>query len=411
MAPTQINPGDFPDSPYARELQRSPLFLRFVPALEKEYSSAHLRRIKLRVRVWFAFVLIVRALFALAQVRSTGALSGASLIQLTVLLPCSSFLVYLTWGPLYDRAYLKVSAILMPAFYSLIAFFVVRAIADGQFEQFAAFTVVVIAVHFFVGLKFREALMTCMCLLLAFGVAGYVIGLAPLVMLKCLTVLVITSALVAIACRDIERSTRREFLEQALVSQMLTRDSLSGLMNRRAFDEHLRRVWFYALRHRCAIAVCMIDVDHFKRYNDAFGHQAGDLALSRIGAVIQEFARRPLDIAARYGGEEFSLILCDVTPENVVELTGQLCQAVHAARIIENRAGLEHEAGLSVSIGAAIVTPTTGRTAQGAVQLADEALYEAKRAGRNRVIVKGADEHRLLNTGKFQALELSRARP
>jgi diguanylate cyclase (GGDEF)-like protein len=410
MAPTQINPRDFPDSPYALELQRSPLFLRFVPALEKEYSAAHLRRIRLRVRVWFAFVLVIRLVFALSQIRTTGALSEASLIQLLVLLPCSAFLVYLTWGPLYDRAYLKISAILMPAFYSVIAFFVVCATAKGQFEQFAAFTVVLIAVHFFVGLKFREALMTTVCLLLAFGIAGYIVGLAPLVLFKCLVVLCVTGTLVAIACRDIECSARREFLEQALMSQMLTRDSLSGLMNRRAFDEQLRRVWFYALRHRCPIAVCMIDVDQFKRYNDAFGHQAGDLALSRIGAVIQEFARRPQDIAARYGGEEFSLILCDVTPDNVVELTEQLRQAVHAARITESPAGQEQESGLTISIGAAIVTPTTGRTAQGAVQLADEGLYEAKRAGRNRVVVKGADEHRLLNTGKFQALELYHAR-
>jgi diguanylate cyclase (GGDEF)-like protein len=411
MAQTHINPRDFPDSPYARELQRSPLFLRFVPALEGEYSTAHLRRVKLRVRVWFSFVLAVRILSALVQVRTTGALSDASLIQLAVLVPCSGFLLYLVWGPLYDRVYLKVSAFLLPLFYSLITIFVVGAIERGQFEQFAAFTVVLIAAHFFAGLKFREALLTSVCLLLVFIVRGYQVGLAPIVMTKCLSLLFITGVLVAIVYRDIERSTRREFLEQALISQMLTRDSLSGLMNRRAFDEQLRRVWFYALRQRCAIAVCMIDVDHFKHYNDAFGHQAGDVALSRLGSVIKDFARRPLDIAARYGGEEFSLILCDVNPDNVEALTEQLRQQVQAAQITESPGASGAVAGLTISIGAAIVTPSIERTAQGAVQLADEALYEAKRAGRNRVVIKGADEHRLLNTGKFQALELFRARP
>jgi diguanylate cyclase (GGDEF)-like protein len=411
MAPTQINPRDFPDSPYTRELQRSSLFLRFVPALELEYSNAHLRRVRLRVRVWFAFVLAVRIVFALAQIKDTGALSDASLIQLSVLLPCSGFLLYLTWSPLYNRVYLKLSAFLMPVFYSLIAAFVTRAIANGHFEQFAAFTVALIAVNFFAGLKFREALLTSACLLLTFGISGYLVGLASIVMLKCLIVLLITSALVAIVYRDVERSTRREFLEHALISQMLTRDSLSGLMNRRAFDEHLRRVWLFALRQHCAIAVCMIDVDHFKRYNDAFGHQAGDVALSRIGRVIQDFARGPRDIAARYGGEEFSLILCDVASGNVEDLTEQLRQRIEAAQISQCSGALEQKPVLTISIGAAIVTPSIERTPQGAVQLADEGLYEAKRSGRNRVVIKGADEHRLLNTGKFQALKLFQTRP
>lgn len=411
MAPTHINPRDFPDSPYAQELQRSPVFLRFIPALEGEYSTAHLHRVRLRVRVWFTFVFVVRILAVMAQIRATGALSDAALIQLIVLLPCSAFLLYMVWGSLYERVYLKVSAFVMPLFYSLITVFVVHGIARGQFEQFAAFTVVLIAVHFFAGLKFREALLTSICLVVVFSVSGQMAGLAPMVMAKCLAVLLITSVLVAIVYRDIERSTRREFLEQALISQMLTRDSLSGLMNRRAFDEQLRRVWFYALRQRCAIAVCMIDVDHFKRYNDGFGHQAGDVALSRIGGVIQEFARRPLDIAARYGGEEFSLILCDVNSGNVEELTERLREQVQAARITATPGAAAHEAGLTISIGVAIVTPSIERTMQGAVQLADEALYEAKRAGRNRVIIKGADEHRLLNTGKFKALELFQAGP
>jgi diguanylate cyclase (GGDEF)-like protein len=410
MAPTQVNPRDFPDSPYALELQRCGPFLRFAPALEKEYSNAHLRRVRLRVRVWFTFVLVVRIVFELAQMRNSGALSDAALTQLAMLLPGSAFLVYLVWGGLYERLYLKISAVLVPLFFSMIAVFVVRAIASGQFEQFAAFTVALVATYFFAGLKFREALLTNLCLLLSFGISGHVLGLAPLVLLKSLTVLTVTSVLVAIVFRDIEKSTRREFLEHALIAQMLTRDSLSGLMNRRAFDEHLRRVWLYALRQRCAIAVCMIDVDHFKRYNDAFGHQAGDVALSRIGSLIQDFARRPLDMAARYGGEEFSLILCDVSPQHIEELAERLRQRIQTERIKES-ASADQGAGLTVSVGAAIVIPTIDRTPEGAVQLADEGLYEAKRAGRNRVVVKGADEHRLLNTGKFQAIKSFQARP
>jgi diguanylate cyclase (GGDEF)-like protein len=174
-------------------------------------------------------------------------------------------------------------------------------------------------------------------------------------------------------------------------------------MNRRTFDEQLVRVWQQALRDQCSIAICMIDVDHFKRYNDAFGHQAGDVALRTVAELIQEFARRPLDLAARYGGEEFAMILYDLSPAGVQDIAERLIKTVQAARI--NPSG---EPGLTISIGVGLISPIVGRTPQGAIQLADEALYEAKHAGRNRVVVKGAAAYRLLNTGVFQATPLLR---
>lgn len=291
MMPTQIDPRDFPDSPYALELQRTPADLRFTPSLEKEYSQVHLRRVRLRVRVWFTFVLIVRVLFVLGQVHREGAWTDGAMAQLCALLPCSAFLTWLAWSASFESIYLGVARFLMPLFCALVAFFAVLAIAAGQFEQFAAFTVALIAASFFAGLKFREAMLTTVCILVSFAVAGVVVGLPTFTLLKCMAVLGVTAVLVSISCRDVEKSSRREFLEHALVAQLLTHDSLSGLKNRRAFDEHLIHVWHHGLRQQSPIAVCMIDVDHFKRYNDAFGHQAGDVALSRIAGLIQPFAR------------------------------------------------------------------------------------------------------------------------
>jgi diguanylate cyclase (GGDEF)-like protein len=221
-------------------------------------------------------------------------------------------------------------------------------------------------------------------------------------------VLVITSVIAAVVCWDVEKSYRESFLERALIGELLTRDSLTGLRNRRTFDEHLQRVWQQALRDRSSIALCMIDVDHFKRYNDAFGHQAGDVALSRVAGLIQEFARRPLDLAARYGGEEFAMILCDPSPADIQAIAERLLQRVRAERFSPAGAVSTPEVRLTISIGVAQISPVVGRTAQGAIQLADEALYEAKRAGRNRLVVKGAEDHRLLKTGSFSAAPLLR---
>jgi diguanylate cyclase (GGDEF)-like protein len=406
MSPTQINPQEFPDSPYAFELQRSRPDLRFESALEDEYSNAHLRRMRLRVRVWFTFVFAIRILFAFGQARHTGAFSPLSLIQIFVLLPCSAFLVWLCWGSHYERIYLRVTPLLLPVFYALIAVFAVHELAVTRFEQFTAFAVGLIGVYFFAGLKFREAVFTNITLLISFVAASLIIGLATITLLKSIAVLIVTSVLVSIVYRDVEKSARREYLEHVLIGQLLTRDSLSGLMNRRAFDLHLSQVWMHALRTRCAIAVCMIDVDHFKHYNDAFGHQAGDGALSRIAGLMQEFARGPLDLAARYGGEEFSVILCDVSVEQVEDLAERLRARIQAERIPQALIAGSSESELTVSVGAALIWPSADRTPQGAVQLADEALYEAKRAGRNRIVVKGVDDYRKLSTGHFQPLVL-----
>jgi diguanylate cyclase (GGDEF)-like protein len=408
MMPTAINVRDFPDSPYALELQRRRADLRFAPALEAEYSAAHLQRVRRRVRVWFTLSLMVRSLLALDQIRTTGALSVPALIHIGGVLPCILLLLWLSWGRYYERLYLRAAPVLVPALYTLIALVTARSLTAGRFEQFAGFTVVLIAVSAFAGLKFREALLTAAILLLAFLTAGFAVGLSTVVLLKCMVVLLITGAIAAVVGWDVEKSYRENFLELALIGELLARDSLTGLRNRRTFDEHLQRVWQQALRDRCSIALCMIDVDHFKRYNDAFGHQAGDVALRKVGGIIEEFARRPLDLAARYGGEEFALILYGLSPADVHAIAERLLKRIRAERINQSGTVSPPELRLTISIGVAQIAPEASRTAQGAIQLADEALYEAKRAGRDRLIIKGAVDYRSLRTGSFKATPILR---
>lgn len=404
MTSTQINVRDFPDSAYALELKRRTAFLRFAPSLEAEYSTSHLALVRRRVRVWFTLACLVRVLLLTAQLHRTGVSSGLALIDLSAIVPCSLFLLWLAWGRHFGSLYLRVAPILVPLFYALIAVVDVRLLADGQSDQFAAFPVALIAVFFFTGLKFREALLTAIFLLITFCVAGFFVGLAPLVLTKCMVVLVITSVVGTVVYWDVEKSYRENFIERALIRELLARDSLSGLYNRRTFDEHLLRVWQQALRDQRSIAVCMIDVDHFKRYNDAFGHQAGDMALRTVAKLIQEVARRPLDLAARYGGEEFAVIFYDLAPSDVQVIAERLIKVVHAKRITPNEGLSKTRLDLTISIGVGLISPTVGRTPQGAVQLADEALYEAKHSGRNRLVVKGEADHRLLRTGVFQTI-------
>jgi diguanylate cyclase (GGDEF)-like protein len=197
----------------------------------------------------------------------------------------------------------------------------------------------------------------------------------------------------------VERQLRTSFLERGLMGEMVARDGLTGLKNRGAFDDHFPRLWQQGLRDRRSIALLLIDVDHFKAYNDRYGHQAGDHALRRVAQVVQGFARRPLDMAARYGGEEFVVALFDLSVEYVRDIAEQLRKSIQSLDIA-------HEDSptapcVTASIGVSVVRPKVGRSPEGAVQLADESLYSAKRSGRNCVMLVDCD-YELFATGSFR---------
>jgi diguanylate cyclase (GGDEF)-like protein len=143
----------------------------------------------------------------------------------------------------------------------------------------------------------------------------------------------------------------------------------------------------------------LLDVDHFKPYNDRYGHQAGDVVLRKVAHAIQGCVRRPLDLVARYGGEEFTAILYDTDAGRTESAAERIRKAVEELAI-EHR-GSRVGSVLTISIGAAVIAPDPRRSPSGALQLADEALYRAKSNGRNRVEIMDDTEYRLLVTGVF----------
>jgi hypothetical protein len=125
------------------------------------------------------------------------------------------------------------------------------------YEQLASLTVVLVGAFFFTGLMFRQALLTAGIILIAFTSAGVAADLDAAMLLKGMVILIITTAIAAIVHWDVEQAYRRNFLEAALIGELIARDGLSGLMNRRSFDEHLLRVWQHALRDQRSIAIPM----------------------------------------------------------------------------------------------------------------------------------------------------------
>lgn len=161
-------------------------------------------------------------------------------------------------------------------------------------------------------------------------------------------------------------------------------DGLTGISNRRQFDEFLAREWARGIRSSAPLSLLMCDVDYFKQYNDLYGHQAGDECLKTVASVLAQGVRRPADMAARYGGEEFAVILPDTDREGAVRVAEAMREGLQALAL--RHAGSSMQV-VTMSVG--VATMTADREHGGGELLlsgADAALYEAKQTGRNRVV-------------------------
>jgi diguanylate cyclase (GGDEF)-like protein len=183
--------------------------------------------------------------------------------------------------------------------------------------------------------------------------------------------------------RVAERTAQLEDANRKLATLSAT-DGLTGLANRRHFDEILRSESVRALRYRQPLGIIMIDVDHFKEYNDCYGHQAGDDCLVRVARALQSGMRRASDLTARYGGEEFSIVLPNTTVDGASQLGEALRCSIEQLRIAHASA----PAGIvTISVGVAILAGEGEASPDALMKAADAALYRAKHAGRNCVVL------------------------
>ncbi|MCK1743607.1 diguanylate cyclase [Bradyrhizobium sp. 139] len=181
--------------------------------------------------------------------------------------------------------------------------------------------------------------------------------------------------------------TEQKDLQDKLAS-LATTDGLTGLANRRAFDERLAEEWTRARRDGTQISLLLIDVDHFKKFNDHYGHLAGDGCLRTLGRILSAQARRPADLAARYGGEEFALLLPNTGPDGCAEVGEGIRQALHDFAMLH--AQNPPSRLVTVSVGAARSLPSqTTMDCSTLVAAADRALYAAKDSGRDRLVMSG----------------------
>lgn len=388
--------------------------LAFERSLEQEYCRWYAAQVHGRIRNLLllpvaAMLLVMFAGGPFGDLRSM-LFGGArqSLIDIArfgLILPGCALLLAVTYSKHYTRWYALVAQIVLPL-QALSLILLDASMAPQGYSLSLPMLLLALAPYFLLGVSRVQALRTVALILAAYAAGAGLSGAMDAQHVFELAVMASASVAGAVLHYSLQKSLRQNYLATRSMSESLNRDALTGIHNRRMFDEHASRMWQQASRTGSPVALLMIDIDHFKSFNDYGGHQAGDSCLIKVAAVLNRAARRPLDLAARYGGEEFSILLYDTRRENVEEL----CEELHASLASLN---ISHPAftdgqRVTFSIGAACVEPLPERRVEGLIQLADEALYSAKERGRNRTVIMDR-EYETLRTGVFRVKRRDRS--
>lgn len=393
---------DASGSPFGRQLRDGFNTLRFEPGLEKDFRDYYLEfsRVRVQIAVGAALALML-VLVGFDYVISGEEGEGAvrNVVRLALLLPMLGLGILTLLYPDLRSRQQTLFGVGATAFGCVSSYIAVTAGVDGATHLFGASVLLVMFINLFLGLLFHTALFASGAVALSYIAMGALFGLPGEVLFYQTMVLIAAVAIGGVGVYTFEHAVRRGYLESRMLSELAQRDGLTGLYNRRLFDDQVSRIWRQARRERSPVQIILIDIDYFKVFNDLYGHQAGDDCLRKVAETLNAAAKRPLDLCARYGGEEFVLVLSDPPRDYAETLPERLRRQVAAL-------GVPHEGSpvanvVTVSIGVAMVTPGEGRSLAGAVQMADEALYQAKEEGRNRVIFREAFSS--ITTGSFRA--------
>ena len=391
---------DLPDSAHARQLRAGFPWLTFNPELEPEYRRAHFDENLPHTRVNLCLAAVITIAFSVMDSMVLGPELNRipNMIHMLVVIPTLLIGLAASFSSQRHRIYPPLAMIAATILGLGVAAIQILATRGGTSILFPCLMLTIIFIYFMGGLIFYHAVAANAIVMLAYLVVGSELELPAHDFGYDALAMVSANLFGASVVYMHEKTSRMRFLEACLLRELVARDGLTGIQNRRMFDQHIERVWQQAVREEERVAVLLADIDCFKDYNDRYGHQAGDECLRAVAVSLSQCARRPLDFVARYGGEEFAVVLYEASREYVAEVLTRIQRSIAELNI-------PHEASrvasrLTVSIGAAFILPNSNRTHEGLIQLADEALYSAKEQGRNQVVVMEA-EYNTLRTGRF----------
>ena len=367
--------------------------LRFADGLEAAFREHYNERYLFRLRVAALMAVVIFAFFGVLnyfQLPGPTRLVAAGM-QLLVICP----LLVLVWWATYWQGFRRDTTPL--ALFGIVAgtagLLTIMFVAHGAgvAYRYEGLMLITMYVFFLSGLLFRVACAVSIAILFVYVVGEAATGFPTPVLTENSFYLTAATVIGIMGCYAHEYSVRQSYLYTALLEDRAQRDGLTGLHNRRYLEDQMPRLWRQALRGGNRVAAALIDVDFFKAYNDTYGHLAGDDCLREVGRALQEEARRPLDLVVRYGGEEFLILWFALEPAEILpNLTERVRMHIKELR-------LPHEASqvashVTVSCGAVATIPGSPDGLDAFLARADSALYQAKLAGRDKVVIASFDD-------------------
>jgi diguanylate cyclase (GGDEF)-like protein len=383
-----------------------PGWLPAIPAsLRADYAAERLQQCRLfNRRVLILMTLVFDAYWVGEFVTAPEIVSLSGLLRFGLMTPAVILFIALDRRGKIGRHYggWLLLLTMAPAFIS--ALLCIRTTSPAALLDIRATPLILVGISMAVRMPPREFLIN-MVAVPALFISSLLFGhVVPTGEIGSLTLIEVSIAAAAIAFNlQLEWRDRRMFLlntadrimrglleaaNLGLVRETLT-DALTGVANRRCFDDTLAMFWHRGLAQRGAVGLIMADIDHFKRYNDHYGHQAGDDCLRRVAARIAGLIREQ-DVLARYGGEEFAILLPDATPETVRGVAERVRAGVEELCLAH--AGMSPPGIVTLSLGYGCITPHRGTIMRDLVAIADGELYAAKRGGRNIAMSARGDD-------------------
>ncbi len=359
-------------------------WLKFEPELEQQFREEHYQNIRPRVRIAVALALLTVLGFALMDRWVLGQVPTdvQERLRFTVHLPIVILCLVLTGRRFFPRYYLPAISIGAPLFGIGSVMMVMDAASMPQALMASRLVLVAFFFYFMLGLSFRTALSSNLIVLGSFVLFAITNRMPQGTGIYVFFTLICANLFAGAGCYALEYANRLNFLERRLLNEVATRDALTGLLNRGAFEATQLQAWSGAQRRGGSLAVMMLDIDHFKAYNDRYGHQAGDQCLRQVAQAVRRAAGRATDIVGRYGGEELIVLMPEIDEEQASHVAESVIAAVRALCIAH--AASNTTTIVTVSMGLAWVRSAAAEVFESAVRRADMALYEAKAAGRDR---------------------------
>jgi len=372
----------YADDRYTAQRRAGFSWLRFAPALEREYRGSYVQLNATRIRAAsvtglcgvFGFLLVDQLLGSNLQ----PALADWLLICVTV--PALLVPLAATFWPGAGPYLLHFvfAGVLLTAL-SVLGIISVGQASNAWFP-YESLYLLTMFVYFVSGLTFYQAIFCALTLALVFVATNW--RLIPhQVLLYEGYYLLLANAFGVMGHYILERQSRLGWLLQNELRQQAALDSLTGLLNHRAFNVHLETVWLHAQRSLTPVALMLIDLDHFKQINDSAGHQFGDSVLQQVAKVLKGCAQRPLDAAGRYGGDELVAVWFGADGDWVAKMTQELPARLAGLQTPDARAPIP----VTVSGGAVLAWPRPGLAVEEAIKAADELLYEMKNTQRGTI--------------------------